>query len=137
MENFLENFYWIGLMTLVTIYALFFDDIKLIFLPQSVDFTFDIITIICIVLYTIELVLGALAVDGYFLSFFFWVDGVSLISMLPDITFFVTYVEDFAAAGASDIAKTGRATKVVKIIRIIRLIRLLRVVKLYKQVQAS
>ena len=61
---------------------------------------------------------------------------ISLISMLPDVTFIVNAIEGGLAAadGASDIAKTGRATKVVKVIRIIRIIRLLRIVKIYKQV---
>lgn len=124
-------------MSLVTIYALFFDDFRILALPKSVDFTVDIVTLICIGLYTIELVLGAFAIEGYFFSFFFWVDLVSLLSMFPDVSFLISAVEGgFGAAdGASDIAKTGRATKVVKVIRIIRLIRLLRIVKIYKQVQ--
>ena len=126
-------------MSLVTFYALFFDDIKLLLLPKETDLTFDIITLIAMALYTFELVAGALAVEGYFFSFYFWVDLLSLLSMLPDVSFVVAAVEgEFAAAdGASDIAKTGRATKVVKVIRIIRIIRLLRIVKIYKQVKTG
>lgn len=126
-------------MSLVTFYALFFDDIRIIALPMEADTTCDIITMICIALYTIELILGSIAVEGYFFSFYFWVDLISLISMIPDVTFIVNLIEGgFSAAdGASDIAKTGRATKVVKVIRIIRIIRLLRIVKIYKQVQTG
>ena len=123
-------------MSIVTFYALFFDDIRILTLPMEADLTADIITVLCIFLYTIELFLATIAVEGYFFSFYFWVDLISLISMLPDVTFIVNAIEGgFAAAdGASDIAKTGRATKVVKVIRIIRIIRLLRIVKIYKQV---
>ena len=139
IEQFLENYIWIILMSVVTFYALFFDDLRILFLPMEADMTCDIITVACIFLYTVELILGSVAVEGYFFSFYFWVDAVSLISMLPDVTFIVNAIEGgFSAAdGASDIAKTGRATKVVKVIRIIRIIRLLRIVKIYKQVKTG
>ena len=83
----LENYYWVGVMTIVTFYALFMDDIRFLWLPKEADLTIDIITIICISLYLIELVLGIIAVDKYFLSFYFWVDIISLLSMVPDISF--------------------------------------------------
>lgn len=136
IEKFLENWFVVGLMSVVTIYALFFDDLRIIFLPKEADFVTDIITMFAITLYLIELTLGCIAIEGYFFSFFFWVDLVSLLSMLPDVSIIVSTVEGGlgGADSASDIAKTGRATKVVKIIRIIRLIRLLRIVKIYKQV---
>lgn len=74
-------------MTIVTFYALFMDDIRFLWLPKSADLTIDIFTIICMTLYVIELVLGIIAVDKYFLSFYFWVDTISLLSMIPDISF--------------------------------------------------
>ena len=133
-EKLLENYYWIGMMSFVTFYALFADDIRILLLPKEADTTMDILTIIAMTLYLIELVLGVLAIENYALSFYFWVDLVSLISMLPDISFLMVAFED-SIGGSGDqanVAKTGRASKVIKIIRIIRLIRLLRVMKLYK-----
>ena len=121
-------------MSFVTFYALFADDIRLLMMPKGADPVFDALTIIAIIMYLAELILASLVVDGYVLSFYFWVDAVSLISMLPDISFIVQSIEGGlgGAGDGADIAKTGRASKVIKIIRIIRLIRLLRVVKLYK-----
>ena len=135
----LENYYWIGLMSFVTFYALFADDIRILLMPKEADIVFDILTIIAMLLYLTELVLGVMVVEGYFLSFYFWVDFVSLLSMLPDVSFVVRGIEGGlgGAGDGADIAKTGRASKVIKIIRIIRLIRLLRVVKLYKQVKTG
>ena len=124
-------------MSIVTFYALFFDDFRILFLPKSADLIMDTFTIIAMLLYLIELVLGVLVIEKYFLSFYFWVDLVSLISMLPDISFIIESIEG-GLGGAGDgaqLTKTGRASKVIKIIRIIRLIRLLRVMKLYKQVK--
>ena len=125
-------------MMVVTIYALFFDDIKILFLPPSVDFYFDIVTLICIALYFTELILGCIAIDGYFLSFSFWLDLLAALSMFPDVSFLVKAVTGGGigsgdAASYSDLAKTSRASKVTRVIRVIRLIRLIRIVKLYKQ----
>jgi len=138
-EKLLENYYWIGMMSFVTFYALFADDIRILLLPKEADMTMDVLTLLAITLYLIELVLGVNCVDKYFGSFFFWVDFVSLLSMIPDVSFFLDAFEDGigGASDGADIAKTGRASKVIKIVRIIRLIRLLRVVKLYKQVKTG
>ena len=125
-------------MMMVTIYALFFDDIRILALPPSADFTCDIVTLICIVLYLIELVLGLIAIDGYFLSFFFWLDLLAALSMIPDVSFILTFFTGGATGGGGgntyqELAKTSRASKVTRVIRIIRLIRLIRIVKIYKQ----
>ena len=130
----LENYYWVGMMSLVTFYALFADDLRILLLPKSADPVMDILTILAMTLYLVELILATIVIEGYFMSFYFWVDLVSLISMVPDISFVMEGIEG-GLGGAGDganIAKTGRASKVIKIIRIIRLIRLLRVMKLYK-----
>ena len=134
IEKLLENYYWVGVMTIVTFYALFMDDIRFLWIPKSADLTIDICTIICMSLYLIELFLGIIAVEKYFLSFYFWVDLISLLSMIPDISFLLEQIEGGlgGAGDGADVAKTGRATRVIKIIRIIRLIRLLRVMKDYK-----
>jgi hypothetical protein len=126
-------------MSLVTFYALFADDIKILLLPKSADTSMDIITLIFMFLYLIELIMGVLAVPNYLFSFYFWVDLVSTLSMLADVTFIINPVTDALGGSTSgaDIAKTGRASRVIKIIRIIRLIRLLRVLKIYKQVKTS
>ena len=77
---------------------------------------------------------------NYLVSFYFWVDLISLLSMVPDLTLVMDGVQDSFGGGAgegSDIAKNARATRVIKIIRIIRIIRLLRVLKIYKQVKTG
>ena len=139
IEKLIDNYYWIGAMSLVTFYALFADDVRILAMPKSADIVFDVLTIFAMTLYLIELVLATIAVEGYFLSFYFWVDLVSLVSMLTDISFLLREIEGGlgGAGDGADIAKTGRASKVIKIIRIIRLIRLLRVMKLYKQVKTG
>ena len=133
IERLLENWWTVGLMMVVTIYALFFDDIRILFLPPEADLTCDWVTLVCIGLYIAELLLGCIAIDGYFLSFFFWLALVASVSMVPDVGFLVQAYEGSNTTGnAADLAKTSRASRVTRIIRIIRLIRLIRIVKIYK-----
>mmetsp|Transcript_35528 Transcript_35528/g.25934 ORF Transcript_35528/g.25934 Transcript_35528/m.25934 type:complete len:129 (-) Transcript_35528:1101-1487(-) len=128
-------------MTLITIYALFFDDIRVLVFPKSVDDIFYGITLFAMICYTVEIFLASIAVDDYFLSFFFWLDLVSTISMIPDCGWIwdpiVGSGSDGKADSATDLAKTSRAGRVTRVIRIIRLIRLIRIVKLYKQAQKA
>lgn len=135
LEKLLENYTWVGIMSGVTFYALFADDLRILALPMSADIPLDVITMIAITLYLIELVLSIIAIEKYFLSFYFWVDLISLLSMFPDVRFIMNEFEGGMGGDSADIAQTGRASKVIKIIRIIRLIRLLRVVKIYKSVK--
>ena len=72
-------------MTVITIYALFADDIRLLALPSSTDEAFWGISCFAMACFLIEIILASIAVEGYLFSFFFWLDLVSTISMIPDI----------------------------------------------------
>ena len=87
---------------LVTIYALFFDDIRILFLPPSADFACDLVTLACIVLYMAELILGSVAIEGYFLSFFFWLDLLAALSMIPDVSFILTAITGGSRGGGGN-----------------------------------
>jgi len=87
IDKFLENNLYVIFMTLVTIYALFGTDISVAFLSQELDSTFDYVTTVAFVLFLIELVLSCSAKKDYILSFFFWLDFVSTISLIMEIDF--------------------------------------------------
>lgn len=91
-------------MSGVTFYALFADDLRILILPKSADLPLDILTIIAITLYLIELVLSIIAIEKYFLSFYFWVDLVSLLSMFPDVRLFMEGIEGDTGREGADIA---------------------------------
>lgn len=144
-------------MFIVTIYALIGDDIKLLSLARSADDTFMWLNVVAIILFIIELICSSVGVDGYFGSFFFWLDLISTLSIVTDIepvmlrivSGFDTssedrYIHEFhddpsnpnnknyiieTAQGVG--GKTG-GFKAGKLARIVRLIRLIRIVKLYK-----
>jgi len=72
-------------ITLVTLYALFGDDIKIAFFSKSADETFNVITFIVLVLFVIEISINAWVQEGYLNSFYFWLDVVSTLSLITDI----------------------------------------------------
>ena len=73
-------------MTIITVYALFGDDVKLAFFPKSADETFNLITSIALGVFIIEITINALTQDDYFNSFYFWLDVISTLSLVTDIT---------------------------------------------------
>ena len=137
-------------MTIVTIYALLGDDLKLIYAPKSSDIYFTNCTIACLFFFSLEVILSSFGIDMYLNSFFFWLDLVSTISLVTDIppimdaitggggsaeteegeTDVSQQTEAAALARASRGAKLG--SKAGRLTRVIRIIRLVRIVKLYK-----
>ena len=76
---------------------------------------------------------GILHVKGYMFNFFFWLDLLCVLSMIPDIKWASELfgIDDIVAAGVG--AKAGKAGKIgAKTGRVVRMARLIRLVKLYK-----
>lgn len=72
-------------MSIITIYTLFFDDIRMLAFTVDDDPICFGVTCFCFAMFAIEIFLASIAKEKYFLSFFFWLDVLSTISMIPDI----------------------------------------------------
>lgn len=129
----LNHWITIILMNLVTIYSLFFDDIRIIALEKEDDGYVYGVACFVFFLFLTEIILQSIVEEGYFASFFFWLDLLSTISLLPDIGWIMETFQDTTTSKAASLAKTSRAARVTRIIRIVRVLRLIRIVKLYKQ----
>jgi hypothetical protein len=118
-------------------------------LSWEVDFTFDIIQTIMFVLFSLEIIFTALAKRNYILSFFFWLDIGSTLSLIQDISFIfnplinlaygyiiVNYRQGDDKSNNPNVnfafLRVSRASRATRLLRIIKIIRLLRIVKLYK-----
>jgi len=66
-------------------YALFADDIRVLATRESADIGFDVITLICLFTFSLEIALSIIVRDGYAFSFFFWLDLVSTVSLILDV----------------------------------------------------
>ena len=72
-------------MTIITIYALFGDDIRVLVTNKDGDPIFWILNIIALISFGIEIILSSLSKPNYFNGFFFWLDFISTLSLLLDI----------------------------------------------------
>jgi len=61
------------------------DEVRLLFFKKSADDYFYALSTFAMFTFIVEMILSIKAVSGYFLSFFFWLDFVSTISMISDI----------------------------------------------------
>lgn len=85
VAKFLDHYVVVTVMTIITIYALFFDDLRVLAFPKEADPIFYAITLFGMICFTIEIILASYAKEEYLLSFFFWLDIISTLSMVPDI----------------------------------------------------
>jgi hypothetical protein len=84
---FVNNNYFVGFMTGLTIIALFANDVQLAWMPAEFDLAFDIIQTIMMALFSLEIIFTCLAKKSYINSFFFWLDLIATLSFIQDISF--------------------------------------------------
>jgi len=84
IEKWLDHYAVIMFMTMITIYALFFDDLRIILFTKELDDLFYGITLFGMICFTLEISLASYSKEDYIMSFFFWLDIVSTVSMIPD-----------------------------------------------------
>lgn len=128
-------------MAIVTIYALFGDDIRILSVNKDGDDAFFVLTIICMVCFSIEIALTSISKPEYIFNvnliyrtkFYFWLDIISTVTMILDIGWITDTWYSGDLTNASSIKSIGAASRAArKAARVIRVIRLVRLVKLYK-----
>lgn len=72
-------------MTVLTFFALFADDIRSIAFKENADDTFYDLTFVCFFFFCLELMLQSIFKPGYILSFTFWMDFISTVTLIFDI----------------------------------------------------
>jgi hypothetical protein len=81
-------------MAFITIYSLFGDDIRSVLFDASDDYIFYIMTSISFGFFIVEMILQSLLREDYWLSFYFWLDLISTLSLLTDIGWFMDALTD-------------------------------------------
>jgi hypothetical protein len=86
-------------------------------------------------------------VDDFKFSFFFWLDIIATISLLPDISFMLDLMQEMVGMQKFSVSADvipgqfatadGSSSKLQKIVKSLRLIRLIRIIKLYKYAAKS
>lgn len=133
---------------LLTIYALFADDVRLAATALPADPVFFSLSCVAMFFFALELVVASLVKEGYWMGFYFWLDLLATVSMISDIGWAWEEILGTDQAGSSSgvtkstqLARAARAsragTRAGRVIRMIRIVRLIRLVKLYKLAQES
>ncbi|KAL4427408.1 hypothetical protein ABPG74_009680 [Tetrahymena malaccensis] len=136
--NYLDNKYYQHMMTLFTIFSLYCEDIRQVSTTAQGDMGFQITELFVLIFFFLEIILQSICRKGYFLSFIFWMDLLSSISLLFDIDFLSKALFGFTISNSNvTVLKASRvsriATRALKIVRFIRLLRLTKIQKLYQQ----
>ncbi|EGR34816.1 hypothetical protein IMG5_001570 [Ichthyophthirius multifiliis] len=150
LDSMLEHHVTLIIMAIITLYALFGDDIRVLVTDKNGDKIFWILNIICMCVFFIEIILACFAKPDYFNSFFFYLDLISTVSLIFDIGWISDSIyntqdsnPDLSSSGQgsrnpSQIAQAGKTSRVgTKASRIVRIVRLIRLVKLYKHAQTA
>lgn len=83
----LDHKWFTYVMTGLTIYALFGDDIRLLIFKKKSDTTFNILTCTAMLAFIIEIVISSVVKkEEYLFSFYFWLDVISTMSLIFDIS---------------------------------------------------
>eukprot|EP00397_Hematodinium_sp_SG-2012_P007021 GEMP01007061.1.p1 GENE.GEMP01007061.1~~GEMP01007061.1.p1 ORF type:complete len:957 (+),score=156.10 GEMP01007061.1:58-2871(+) len=127
--------------TLLTLFVLFGDDIRLLSTEKPMDQVFDVLTISSLIVFSLEIFAHSVAKEDYWMSFFMVLDSIATVTLIFDVSTVAQSLSaqsDTGEGGEVDgsMARASRAsragTRAARVVRIIRLIRLFRIVKLYK-----
>lgn len=79
-------------ITILTILALFANDIRLVWIPKKFDIYVDALILFIFVTFMFELIISCLAKHNYICSFFFILDFIAISSLFLDIYFILELV---------------------------------------------
>jgi len=151
-----------SLLTIITIYALYSDDFRVLFFQKSSDSTFFFLTVTAFLLFLVEIIAQCWCMENYMKlpdlnrmksakekltkyeqikvivlslqigSFYFWLDLMATCSMIFDVL--PTSIDDTDSSFTSaNSARAGKASKAgSKAARMIKVVRMIRLVRLVK-----
>lgn len=94
------------IMTLITIYILYADDIRVLTVSKHEDHYIYITTLTCIFIFLLEIIVLSIVRKGYILSFFFWMDLISTLSTFLEIPWVINDL-----LGLSDLSTSAKVAK--------------------------
>eukprot|EP00928_Gymnodinium_smaydae_P070852 TRINITY_DN54602_c0_g1_i1.p1 TRINITY_DN54602_c0_g1~~TRINITY_DN54602_c0_g1_i1.p1 ORF type:complete len:960 (-),score=231.81 TRINITY_DN54602_c0_g1_i1:117-2912(-) len=132
-----DNKYFTIFTTLLTIFALTGDDVRRMTTSAEADPAYNVLVLVSLVVFTLELLLSCFGKDDYWLGFFFWLDFVSTATIVMDLTWIndAMTAESEAEGEDGSSMKSGKTARMgAKSSRVVRVVRLVRLLKLYKAV---
>ncbi|OMJ84319.1 hypothetical protein SteCoe_14605 [Stentor coeruleus] len=133
-------------MLIVTFYALFSDDIRISQFSKSQDDGFFALSCCALSFFSIEMIMSFIFKGEYRWSFYYWLDLIATLSIIPDIDWAWNPIVGINSSSTSssnvnqiqNAGKSSRAgARAARVIRIVRLVRLMRIAKLYKHAKRA
>lgn len=127
--------------TVLTIWALVEGDLRLILTDMTADPLLDSFTIVCIVGFTVEILMCCWCKADYVLSFFFFLDFISTLTLFFELSVIADSLfgaDEDVAPETGDSGFVAQVTSLVtaragRVVRILRLVRILKLYKLYRE----
>jgi len=120
-------------MILCTLWVIGGDDVYILQNPPvSLDKSVYCLYVVCAAVFTLDLLMRVKWEVGYRLSFYFWLDLIALLSLVPEVIWVIAEQDIFASEGSGETnnaLRSGRAASAAA-----RVVRILRIMKLLKQV---
>jgi len=107
-----EHRLFTGFYMVLTAYALFLPDLDMLLGSRTSKLVFSIITSFIVIFFVLEMVLQGVAKTDYLCKAYFWLDLISVISLLPD-----TYVMDLMLTSTAFVA--GRSSRLTRVLRVV------------------
>ena len=92
--------------TVLVVYALFADDIRLVVTSKPADFLFDVVTVIALIVFLTDLIAASFGKEDYWLSFFFYMDLVATLSLVLDISSVAALIAGGGVGDGTDLFTT-------------------------------
>lgn len=142
LQRWLDSPLVVILMSSITVYVLFADDMRMLLASVHEDDGFFAMACLCMGVFVLEILLSLYVKPDYRWSYYFYLDLIATVSLITDIGWVWEHVTSTQDTNQLDQVReadhTSRTTsRSLKIIQIVRLVRLIRLVKLYKGVQTA
>jgi class 3 adenylate cyclase len=130
-RNIVESAVATAITTVLTLWVLVCDDLRILVARQPDDNIFEYILIVSLIVFGMEIILAAVGKEDYFMGFLFIMDVISTSSLVLDLpSVQEAMAQDDGGLRGSSEGKTARIG--AKAARVVRIVRLVRIVKLYK-----
>lgn len=144
--KFLDSTGLLIFMLIVTTYALFSDDVRVSAFSKDADDVFFALSSCAMIFFGLEMLLSFVLKPEYRWSFYFWLDLIATLSIVPDIGWAWDSIigigsSDNSTSNVSQIKSAGKSSRAgaraARVVKIVRLVRLMRIAKIYKHAKRA
>lgn len=92
IQQYLDSYLVTIVMSIVTVFALIGDDVRVISSDKSADNYFFAALTLSFFMFTVEIITTTVVIDDFKYSFFFYLDIIATLSLINDIPWFLNLV---------------------------------------------